>query len=467
MMLLLPQHPAPEAAMLTIPQALRRIKGNLSQHLPEALLRQTAADLGFPFRERTLTPVVTTYLFLQQVLQGNVAAGKLHHLSGLDFTDSAYCQARARLPLAFFQRLRRAVLEHGDADRDQRDQRQRWHGHRLFLLDGSSFSMPDTPELQQEFGQPGGQAPGCGFPTAHLLALFDAPTGYLLHAVPAPLRTHDMAHAACLHHGLKRGDVLVGDRAFCSYAHLALCRQRRLHGLFRAHQRLLISFRPRRRHAPRGGTAAECKGRPRSRWLRCLGRHDQVVEYYKPDDKPDWMSDADYAALPDTVTVRELRFRVRLPGRRVREITVVTTLLDATRYTKKALAKLYELRWQVEVNLRHLKTTLKMDVLHSKTFMGILKEVQVFVIVYNLVRRVMEEAARRQEVSPSRISFADALQWLQEARPGDELPLLKVTPERPERAEPRVRKRRPKQYDLMNKPRAVLRKRLMGKRCAA
>jgi hypothetical protein len=453
--------------MLTVPQALRRIKTNLHQQLPEALIRRTCQDLELRFRERTLTPVVTTYLFLQQILQGNVAAGKLRHQSGLDFTDSAYCQARARLPLAFFHRLRRSVAGSCTADLERWSERQRWHGHRLFLLDGSSFSMPDTPELQEEFGQPGAQAPGCGFPTAHVLALFDAHTGYLLHAVPAPLRTHDMAHAACVHHGLKRGDVLVGDRAFCSYAHLALCRQRGLHGLFRAHQRLLISFRPRRRHAPRGGTAAQCKGLPRSRWLRRLGHRDQVVEYYKPDDKPDWLSDADYAALPDTLTVRELRFRVRIPGRRVREITVVTTLLDPQRYSAKALAKVYEQRWQVEINLRHLKTTLKMDVLRSETFLGIMKELQVFVIVYNLVRRVMAEAARQQQVPPSRISFADALHWLQEARPGDELPRLKVNPERPNRVEPRVRKRRPKQFDLMNKPRAVLRKALLGKKAAA
>jgi hypothetical protein len=446
--------------MLTVPQALRRIKVNLDQHVPEALIRQTCDALGYRYRERTLTPVVTTYLFLRQLLAGNVSAGRLRHLSGLDFTDSAYCQARARLPLAFFHRLRRAVTDRCVGGGDS----GRWHGHRLFLLDGSSFSMPDTSELQAEFGQPGGQAVGCGFPTAHLLALFDAHTGYLVHALPAPLRTHDLAQAACVHHGLKRGDVLVGDRAFCSYAHLALCRQRGLHGLFRAHQRLLISFRPRRRHAPRGGRAAQCKGLPRSRWLRRLGYRDQVVEYFKPDDKPDWLSEADYAALPDTLTVRELRFRVRVPGCRVREITVVTTLLDPRRYTAKALAKVYELRWQVEINLRHLKTTLKMDVLHSETFLGILKELQVFVIVYNLVRRVMEEAARRQEVPPSRISFADALHWLQEARPGDELPALTVNPERPGRVEPRVRKRRPKQYDLMNKPRAVLRKALLGEK---
>ena len=449
--------------MLTIPQALTRIKGNLTQHVPAPLIRQHCKELGFAYRERTLTPIVTTYLFLRQVLHGNVAAAQLRHHSGLTFTDSAYGQARARLPLALFHRLRRAVTDRclgGAAGAG------RWRGHRVWLIDGSSFSMPDTPELQEEFGQPGGQRPGCGFPTAHLLALFDAHTGYLRHALPAPLRTHDLARAAVAHRGLRRGELLVGDRAFCSYAHLALCRQRGLHGLFRAHQRLLIDFTPRRRHAA-NKPAPQDKGRPRSRWLRRLGRRDQLVEHPKPKRKPDWMSEADYAALPAKLTVREVRFAVRIPGRRVRTVTLVTTLVDRWRYPAKALAKLYELRWQAEVDLRHLKTTLGMDVLRSRTFVGILKELQVFVIVYNLVRRVMVEAARRQAVTPSRISFAAALAWLRSARPGEALPRLKVNPERPGRAEPRVRKRRPKQYKRMSQPRAVLRQALFNTKKAA
>jgi Transposase DDE domain len=464
MMLLVPQHPAPETAMLTVTQALRRIKGNLSQHVPETLIHQICADLDYRYRQRTLTPVVTTYLFLQQVLHGNTAASALRRLAHLEFSDSAYCQARARLPFAFFCRLRRAVLGRCTAADDAVLPRERWRGHRTFLVDGSSFSMPDTPELQQEFGQPGGQAPGCGFPTAHLLALFDAQTGYLLHARLAPLRTHDMAQAASVHASLKPGDVLVGDRAFASFAHLALCRQRRLHALFRLHQRQIVDFRPHRRHATSAKTAT---GLPRSRWLGRLGHHDQLVEYTKPKERPDWMSAAEYAALPPTVVVREVRFRVRIPGRRSQEITVVTTLLDPKRYRKKALAKLYEARWQAEVNLRHLKTTLKMDVLHSQTFVGIMKELQVFIIVYNLVRRVMEVAARRQKVRPARISFVDALRWLRSARAGDELPRLTVNPERPGRVEPRVRKRRPKEYSLMKKPRAVLKKALCGQRKVA
>ena len=155
--------------------------------------------------------------------------------------------------------------------------------------------------------------------------------------------------------------------------------------------------------------------------------------------------------------VRELRFEVRIPGYRSRTVTLVTTLTDARRYPARALARLYAKRWQVEVNLRHLKQTLQMDVLRCTTFPGVMKEVQMFVLAYNLVRRVMVEAGQRQQVEPNRISFVDALRWLRHAEPGEALPRLHVNPDRPGRVEPRARKRRPKTYRLLNRPRAVLR----------
>lgn len=450
--------------MLTISQALRRLKTNLTEHVPQRLLLDICRDLGRPFRQRTLTPVVTTYLFLRQILHGNTAIGELRHLAGLDFTDSAYCQARARLPLAFFRRLRRAVTGSCLAS-DDASSTERWRGHRTFLMDGSSFSMPDTDELREAFGQPAGQAEGCGFPTAHLLTLFDAHTGFLLKTVAAPWNTHDLRHVPALHEALHPGDLVVGDRAFGSYAHLALCRRHRLHGLFRAHQRTIIDFHAGRRHVLPGAVGQA--GVPRSRWLRRLGPRDQLVEYYQPKKRPAWMSEADYAALPESLTVRELRFRVRQPGRRPRQITLTTTLTDAKRYPARALAKLYERRWRVEVDLKHLKQSLKLDVLRCQTLPGVMKELLMIQTVYNLVCRVQREAARRQGVRPERISFVDALRWLRQARVGDELPRLKVNRERPGRVEPRVRKRRPKQYDLMRKPRAELRKALLGKQRAA
>jgi len=445
--------------MLSMSEALFRIKGDTARFLDPALLRRVCAEVGVASRRRLLTPVVTTHLFVRQVLEGNVAVPALRRVAKLSFADSSYCAARRRLPLAFFVRLNAAVL---DRCRAVGDARTLWHGHRVFLLDGSSFSMPDTPQLRAEFGQSGQQAEGCGFPTAHLLAQFDAHTGYLTHAIPAPLRTHDLADVAFTHRGLRGGDVVAGDRAFCSYAHLALLQERGVFSLFRAHQRLIISFRARRAHRPSGRKPKRHDaGVPRSHFVRRLGRRDQLVEYFKPATRPSRLSRAEYDGLPASVVARELRVKVHAPGGRVNELTLVTTLLDPDRYPREVLARLYERRWQAEVNLRHLKQTLGMDVLRCGTWRGVWKELLVFVIVYNLVRRVMLEAAQRQAVAPDRISFADALRWLRAARRGEPLPELTVNPRRPGRVEPRAVKRRPKPYKLLNQPRAVLRKKLL------
>jgi hypothetical protein len=449
--------------VLTIPQALRKIKGAIADRLPERLVRDLAATCHLDTRDRVLTPVVTAFLAIRQVLHGNTAASHLRHLSGLDFNRSAYSQARARLPVAFFAGLQRAALGHL---RDAGGYGGRWHRHRVVLIDGSSFSMPDTDELREAFGQPSGQAAGCGFPVAHLLAVVDAHTGYLLRTLTAEHTTHDMARVPAAHPALRRGDVLVGDRGFCSYAHLALCRGRGVHALFRAHQRQIIDFRPGRPAAARPPAAGDT-GRPRSRWLARLGGHDQLVEYRKPADKPAWMSAAAYAALPATLVVRELRVRVQAPGQRVRVLTLVTTLTDRRRYAKRALARLYNRRWQIEVDLKHLKQTLKMDVLRSQSVAGVVKEVMTFAAAYNLVRRVMVEAGARHRVAPARVSFVDALRWLQGAKPGEAVPALIVNPERPNRYEPRAIKRRPKQYDRMTRPRDELRKRLLRQPHAA
>jgi hypothetical protein len=446
--------------------ALERIKGRVADAVPEELIRRLSQEVGHRWRDRDLGPIVTTHLFVRQVLHGNTAVAHLRRLSGLDFTDSAYCQARARLPLALFDRLQRAVTDSLRRDGDDRPE-SRWLGHRLFLLDGSSFSMPDTDALRRHFGQPSGQAPGCGFPVAHLLVLFDARRGYLLRAAARPLETHDLSQAAAAHGELRRGDVLVGDRAFASYAHLALCLERGVHGLFRAHQRQIIDFRPGRPHVPPGASAEGRKGEPRSRWLRRLGWRDHWVEYPKPKGCPEWLTPEQYERLPGSIVVRELRRRVGRPGVRTREVTLVTTLLDPQRYAAAELTRLYGLRWGVETDLRHLKQTMRMDILRCTTVAGVQKELAVFVLVYNLVRRVMEEAGRRQGAAAERISFVDAWRWLQQARPGEVLPRLVVNPDRPGRVQPRVRKRRPKEYPVMKRPRAELRKALFKQQPAA
>lgn len=444
--------------MHRISEALRQIQADLAKHLEPAAIVKLCRAARYRWRQRVLDPVTTIHLFVLQILHGNTACSSLPHLAKKRFTASAYCQARARLPLKIFQKLLNDV---GQALEAVTDQAERWLGHRVFLLDGSAFSMPDTPELQKKFGQPGAQKPGCGFPVAHLLLLFHAGTGLLREVLAAPLRTHDMSQVAALHPELAPGDVFVGDRAFCSYAHLALIFRRKLHAVFRVHQRQLVDFRPHRPHQVPGRGKARA-GVPRSRWLRKLAVRDQLVEWFKPVECPEWMTAAQFAALPAKLVLRELRYRVTQPGFRSRVITLVTTLVDARQYRAAELAKLYRLRWRVETNLLHLKRSMKMDVLRCETVAGVMKELTMFALVYNLVRVVMWEAARRQQVAVDRISFVDALRWLCNAEPGEPLPDLIVNPSRPDRIEPRVRKRRPKEYPLMNKPRGVLRNALLA-----
>lgn len=445
---------------LSLPEVVRQFKADVAKALSADWIEKACTALGVRFRRRCLDPVTTLHVFLLQILHGNIACTALPHLAGKVFSAAAYVKARCRLPLALFEWLLERVVDglFGDTQTTGR-----WHGHRTWLLDGSSFSMPDIPELQAHFGQPGNQRPGCGFPVAHLLALFHAGTGFLQRVVTAPLRTHDLAQAVLLHAELLAGDLVIGDRAFASFVHLAQLCLRELHGLFRSHQRRIVNFRRGRRHTKPGKAKA---GRPRSRWLKRLGRYDQLVEYAKPAQRPKGMSRADYDALPDTLVLRELRYWIREPGYRTEVVTLVTTLLDAAVYPATELAALYGQRWQVETNLRHLKTTMKMEVLHCQTVDGVLKELLMFALAYNLVRLVMLEASRRQGVPCARISFSDALRWLRSAEPDTPLLKLVVIPLRPHRFEPRVVKRRPKEYSRLIKPRATLRKRLASKRHA-
>jgi hypothetical protein len=186
---------------------------------------------------------------------------------------------------------------------------------------------------------------------AHLLALFHASTGMLQKVVLAPLRTHDLAGAWRMHPELQPGDVLLADRGFCSFAHLAMLAAAGLHGVFRQHQKTIVSFRKGRLHLPPQphGWLQGAKGLPRSRWVRWLGHLDQVVEYYQPKSRPKWLDAEAYAALPASSLVRELRFTIVQPGFRTKEVTLVTTLLDPQRYPAADLAQLYFDRWQVEV----------------------------------------------------------------------------------------------------------------------
>ena len=443
---------------LNIVEAVAVIKRSVANCLTAEAIEQACRAEKHQWRQRELGPDRTVHAFITQVLHGNTACAHTVRLAGLNCSAEAYCQARARLPLSVYERL----LQQTSQAARRNSWLPLWYGHRTFLVDGSTFSMPDKPELQAHFGQPTGQRLGCGFPTAHWLTMFDAASGLLVKQLAAPLRTHDMSQVARLHPELREGDLLVGDTAFASYAHLALLCQRKLHGVFRIHQRVLVSFRKDRKLTgpqPKGTTARRASGR----LIRKLGKFDQLVEYSRPKQRPEWMSEQAYRALPEKLVVRELRYLTKLKGGRTRVVTLVTTLLDPQEYSAQELAALYRQRWEIETHLSHLKTTMGLDVLRCQSVAGVLKEMTVYALVYNLVRLVMLKAAEEQGAQVASISFVDALRWLAQACRRVSPLRLATNPRRPNRYEPRVRKRRPKQFPFMSQPRQQLRKQLTGK----
>jgi len=437
--------------MASISPTLLRIKDELHRFLPDEAILVACRAAGHRWRHRRFDPVVTLHLFILQILCFNTAMTHLRHLSKMPVKAAAYCKARMRLPLAVLQQLLRSSAE---AMRPGGV-----HQRRTFLVDGTSTITPDMPELQRAFGQPKACRKGCGFPVPKILALLDAVSGMVVEAMGFALYTHEQSKVWLLHPLLAAGDVLVGDRGFCSFVHLAMLQIRGVDGLFRMHQRQIASFRPHRKHR-RGRNKKYRKGMPSSRFVQRLGKYDQIVEWTR-QHRPRWMSPEQFKALPSTLRVRELRYWLPRKGQRTLCVTIVTTLLDPVQYPKEEIARLYNLRWTAETHFAELKTTLKMRRLKCKTEAGIRKELAVYFLVYNLIHAVMLEAASRQKVEVSRISFIDAARWLLWAQPGEELKELVANPFRPDRHEPRVIKDRQDTYTKMLHPRSVLRKTLL------
>lgn len=441
--------------MVSIARALARIKEDVRAFLPDDSIRDACRAAGHRWRERQLGPVETVHLFVLQVLCFNTAIRHLRHLAGHAVNAAAYCEARMRLPPDALRRLLRGSAAATGAASD------RWCGLRVLLVDGSSTIAPDTPASRKAFGQPTGQKAGCGFPVPKILALFDAFSGMVLEALCLPLFTHEQSSVWRLHPMLAAGDLLVGDRGFCSYAHLAMLHLRGVFGLFRLHQRQIVDFRPHRKARRKGKKGRGQRGKPSSRFVRRLGRQDQVVEWVKPKHRPKWMPLAgQFDSLPARLLVRELRYHLKGRGRRTRVVTIATTLLDPTRYPREMVAQLYGLRWSVETHFGELKTTLKMRRVKSRTPDGVRKELAVYCLLYNLVRAVMVRAAQRQETTPDRISFIDALRWLlSAAAPGEDVATLTINPRRDGRHEPRVIKDLQDTYRKMTLPRSHMRRR--------
>lgn len=450
--------------MARVSSILARIANDLEQYLPQESVLAAFRAAGHAWRERQLGPVRTLHLFILQVLACNTAMAHLRQMAGDVFSLAAYCQARARLPLSALQMLlressaamRAAVFK--SAAQEDHPGVGLWHGLRALLVDGSSTITPDTPDLQKAFGQPSGQKPGCGFPVPKLLALFDAFTGMVVEMLGFPLYTHEQSKVWMLHPLLKAGDLLVGDRGFCSFVHLAMLRDRGVKACFRCHQRQIVNFRGQRKSRDQRAKK-DRTGQPSSQFVRQLGKHDQIVRWKRPPARPAWMTPGQWAALPEWLEVRELRYTLASKGQRTHVVTIATTLLDETLYPKAEVAELYGMRWRVETRFSELKTTLKMRKLKSKSPEGVMKELAIYCLVYNMVRTVTAAAGLRQKVDPERISFIDALRWLLLAEPGAPIPDLIVNKVR-NRHEPRVIKDLQDTYRKMTRPRAELRKEL-------
>lgn len=446
--------------MASVARTLRRIKEDLRPFLSEESILDGCREAKHKWRRCKLGPVETVHLFIVQVLCFNTAMTRLRHVADKAVKAPAYCKARMRLPLAVLQsllvkssRAMRQTVEAGAGEAAG------WCGLRALLVDGSSTIAPDTPSSQEAFGQPKGCKPGCGFPVPKVLALFDAFSGLVVEMFGFPLYTHEQSKVWTLHPRMGKGDLLVGDRGFCSFAHLAMLFARDVHALFRMHQRQVVDFRPHRKARGKGGKRRR-KGAPTSEFVRRLGKHDQVVRWARPAQRPKWMTAEQHAALPPTLLVREIRYRLARKGQRTMCVTIATTLLDPALYPKEKIEALYNVRWTAETHFAELKTTLKMRKVKSKTAEGVKKELTVYALVYNLVHAVMAAAALRQGVTPDRISFIDAVRALLSAEPGEDLPDLIVNPRRPDRHEPRVVKDREDTYTKMTRPRAELRRAL-------
>jgi hypothetical protein len=436
--------------MGSIARSVRQIKADLGSIVAASQITKLCEAAGHIWRDRSLGPVETIYLFIAQILHGNTSCAHVRQLGGFAFTRSAYCEARKRLPVQVLRDLLRVT---GQRVTEHASRVGLWRGHRVVSVDGSTFSMSDAKELHALFRWAPGNR-GHELPVSRFVALFDLITGALLDLVPASMRDHELVIVQRLHHLLRPHDVVVADRLYCAYAYLAQLFSLQLHFVIRVPVgSRRVDFRPHRPHAKHG----HWKG-PQSIWIRRLGKHDQIVDWIKPAQVPTWLPRETWEDLPELLRVRELHYRITRRGFRTREVTLVTTLLDPKQYPKKAVAELYGLRWQVETNLRHLKTTMGMDVLRCQTADGISRELAVFGIVYNAVRLVMIHAAECQGVPPDRISFIDVLRWLELGCPGRELPRFIVNPQRCRSPAPRQTRRRPRPLRYLTGPRTPQRK---------
>jgi len=365
--------------------------------------------------------------------------------------SSAYCTARDALPEAACREL---VRRTGRELETKSPTGWLWKGRHVCVVDGSTITMPDTPQNQQEYPQQKNQKAGCGFPIARILVVFSLATGAVLEAAIgqyAGKQTGENSLFRQMHKNLASGDVALADRYFSGWFDIALLKQSGVDSVVRKHQLRATDFRT--------GTR--------------LGHDDHLVRWSKPE-RPKWMSKEQYASLPEKLELREVRVHVKQRGFRTKIVLVVTTLLDAKEISAAEIAELYRRRWHAELNLRTLKIVLQMDHLRCKTPHRVRNEFYMHLLAYNLIRRMMALAASEMDTSPWQISFKGTLQTFSNFLPSltttmrvdDGCALLvacvaaHTVGNRPDRYEPRRVKHRPKKYKFFRESRHSYKKRL-------
>jgi len=422
-----------------------------------------AERAGFARDSRDIyTPAITLWALLSQVLHpGRLrsCAAAVSRVTVLCVAlgrkppspdTGAYCRARAKLPERVLQRLVYSVAEQLES-RVPAD--WLWHGRHVKVGDGTTLTVPDTPENQKAWPQSRAQKPGVGFPILRMVVLFSLATAAVSGVAVGPCKGKQTGEPALLRTLLDRlqpGDVFLGDCGFCSYAMWALLLMQQVDVVVRQHQRRRTDFRLGRR----------------------LGKEDHMVQWQRPS-RPTWMDEETYAAIPATLSVRELRVHVGIRGFRVRQLVVVTTLVDADRYPKEQIAALFRQRWHAELDLRSIKISLQMDDVRGQTPEMVRREIWAHWLTYNLIRKTTAQAALVHGKLPRQVSFAAALaavaaSWDHATVATHDVLLALANAQfrviawhqvgnRPDRVEPRAVKRRPKPLPLLKEPRAQAR----------
>jgi len=432
---------------------LAELQQHLADLLPAPLL--CAQEDGPNSRQRVFTLRLTCECFLWQMLKPKTscrevvrqvqACLRLQGRAPIDEGDSAYVQARQRLPK---ERLEKALSATAQAAERRSGSGGQLGKRPVKVVDGSTTQLPDTAGNQKRYPQPTGQKPGCGFPMLRFVALLSLNSGAILQVMMDSLRSHDLRLFRRLWQYLQSGDIVLGDRAFGEYSTLAQLPQRGVDVVARLHQKRRVDFRKAKR----------------------LAKGDGLFCWTKGCQQSDLSTAAQWQRMPVQITVRLIRFTATLRGFRHRRVTLVTTLLDPQLYPAREIIALYARRWSLELCFRDLKTTMGMETLRCQSPEMAQKELLAYLVAHNLIRCVMAQAVARYSVELERISFKgslDALRQYSAAMAQARNPKLRrqlwedllrnlardLVPLRPNRREPRAVKRRPKAYPLLNQPR--------------